>query len=113
MDFGTSMENFQEELLICRPRDPFAFAVRYFKDEKLPNPEEAHATQMLPYLIFNHAQLQSTLCTIYCHYTMNGTVPKGWLDSATVWDIYVKMGLETLRLKVKCIDEVRKLVGNI
>jgi len=107
MDFGSSMEYFQEELLICRPRDPFSFAIRYFKDEKLPNPEEAHAVHMLPFLAFNHTQLQSALCTIYCHHTMSGAAPKSWLDSATVLDIYQRMGLNSLKLKVKSVDEVR------
>lgn len=100
------MESFQEGLLICRPRDPFGFAIRYFKDEKLPNPEEAHAVHMLPFLVFNHSQFQSALCTIYCHHTMGGVAPKSWLDSAVVLDIYQRMCLDTFKLKVKSVDEV-------
>lgn len=35
MDFGASMENIQEELLICRPHDAFGFAIRHFKEREV------------------------------------------------------------------------------
>jgi hypothetical protein len=47
MDFGASMENIQEELLICRPHDAFGFAIRHFEDEKLLPEEEAQHTTMV------------------------------------------------------------------
>ena len=100
------MDNFQEAALICRPRDVFGFAVRYFRDEKQATPEEAHAIHMLPFLLVNHKQFKSAACTIYCQQINNDSNFKNFLDGSVVLDIINRMDLESYGLQIKSIDDV-------
>lgn len=106
MEFVSTMDGFQDSLLMARPRDVFGFAVRYFQDEKTSNPEEAHAVHMLPFLVFNNTQFKSALCTIFCSFTNTEGNYKNYMDSAMVCGVLQRMKLEALGLQVKAIDEV-------
>lgn len=107
MEFVSTMDSFQDSLLMARPRDIFGFAVRYFQDEKAANPEEAHAVHMLPFLVYNNHQFKSAACTIFCFITNTDPNCRIYLDSATVCNIVQRMKLDTLGLRLKSIDEVQ------
>ena len=106
MEFVNTMDNFQDSLLVARPRDVFGFAVRYFQDEKASSPEEAHAVHMLPFLIFDNQQFKSAACTIFCSFTNTDTNYKNYMASATVCSILHRIKLDALGLQIKSIDEV-------
>jgi hypothetical protein len=113
MEFVATMDTFQDSLLTARPRDVFGFAVRYFLDEKAPNPEEAHAVHMLPFLAFNNQQFKSAACTIFCSFTNTDTNYKNYLDSATVCGVVQRMKLDALGLQIKSIDEVLSCLQHV
>jgi hypothetical protein len=109
MDFAHVIDSFQEALLIGKPRDAFAFAVQYFRDEKQPSPgdtEEAHALHLLPFLIFNPRDFRAACCTIYCHHINSDAAYKNFLDGPKVLEILSRMNLHLLGLKVAAVDEV-------
>jgi hypothetical protein len=108
MDFASTMDGFQEALLMCRPRDVFKFASRYFKDDKSGNPEEAHAVQMLPFLALDDKHFKSVACTIYCQNI--GADSSVCLSSQVVLDIVERMDLRSLGLNISSVDEVSHLV---
>lgn len=109
MEFSSTIDNFQDAILAARPRDIFSFSIRYFRDEKASSPEEAHAIHMLPFLFCNEQEFRSAACTIYCSQINADTLYKDSLDGATVLDIISRISFESLRLKVKVIDEVNFL----
>jgi hypothetical protein len=106
MEFGASLENFQESVLACRPRDVMGFAGRYFQDERQPNPEEAHAVHMLPFLLFNSQKFKNAACTIYCHHLTVEHVFRKSLEPSVVCQVLSRIDLSALGLKSKTIDEV-------
>jgi hypothetical protein len=106
MEFSASLENFQESVLACRPRDLMGFAVRYFKDERQPNPEEAHAVHMLPFLLFNSQKFKNAACSIYCHQLAAENTFKRSLEPSVVCNVLSRIDMQSLGLKCRSIDEV-------
>jgi hypothetical protein len=106
MEFSASLENFQESVLACRPRDMMGFAVRYFKDERQPNPEEAHAVHMLPFLLFKNQKFKNAACTVYCHQLTVENAFSRSLEPSVVCNVLSRIDLQALGLKSKSIDEV-------
>ncbi len=101
-----SINDFQESLILCRPRDVLSFATRYFNDEKLENFEEAHAIHSLPFLIHNQNQFRNIACTVFCQQITNGSASKDYLDGNTVLETVKNMNLGGIWFDISAIDEV-------
>jgi hypothetical protein len=107
MEFNACLDGFQEAVLACRPRNIHTFAVRYFKDEKAPFPEEVHAVHQLPFLLFSSGRFKNAATTIFCHHMVSGSVPRQYLDPAVVCDVIARMDMLALGLQCKSVAEVR------
>jgi len=65
-ELKASTRNMQEQMLACRPIDVISFAMRYYGDERAPNPSCAHAIHTLPFLLQDPESFRSAVCTIFC-----------------------------------------------
>jgi hypothetical protein len=79
-----SLQNLQEYVILCRPRDVTTFAVRYFKDEQLPYPTVLHAYHCLPYLLFEESSFQAYTCIVFSHELSLLGPTHDTLDTSTV-----------------------------
>jgi hypothetical protein len=110
MEFNACLDGFQEAVLACRPRNIHTFAARYFRDEKAPSPEEAHAVHQLPFLLFSSGRFKNAATTIFCHHMVSGSVPRQHLDPAVVCDVIARMDMPALGLQSKSVAEVRQQI---
>lgn len=106
MEFSTCIDSLQEAILACRPRNIHTFAIRFFKDEKSPSPEEAHAVHMLPFLLYNEQRFMHTACIIYSFHMSADNGAKQYLEPSTVCGIVERMNLASHGLRSKQVDEV-------
>lgn len=105
-EFNSIIGNFQEALLLCRPRNILRFSSRYFKDEESENKEEAHAVHTLPFLLLNQNEFRSVACTIFCKQISTGAVSSEYLDVAVVQELIRKMDLPGFWFEVDTIETV-------
>jgi hypothetical protein len=107
----SSIRNFQELLLLCRPREPIAFATQFYNDEKSANSHILHSIQALPYLIYNQAELKNFACSIFCYYTSLDNLPSDSMTGLQSLEIITSMRLSNLWIKVNSIEEVKPLIN--
>lgn len=120
-DFEKSiLLDFQDSLMQARPRDVLKFAVRYFGDcRQSADAGVAHALHVLPFFVFEKEQFLRAACTIFCAYLRSSRSAtsgaggglavgvKDYLDGEAVLEVLDRIALESLRLRVKIVDEVR------
>ncbi len=105
-EFNSIVGNYQEALLLCRPRNILSFSSRYFKDEESENKEEAHAVHTLPFLLLNQNEFMSVACTIFCRQISSGAVSSEYLDVSVVLELIRKMDLPAFWFEVSTIETV-------
>jgi len=61
-----------EQLLVCRPADSISFSVRFYSDERTPNPAVSHALHSLMFLLRKPKEFRAALSCVYCSVLLEG-----------------------------------------
>lgn len=108
-DVTASFQKLQEMIVLCRPGDVVAFALRFFKDEQLDTRAVAHAYHSIIYVVFQPDTFRSCACTIYSHELSQFSGTNNCLDGATTVKAMDKILCDDFTTARPIVNEVRNV----